>query len=404
MVEQIKSQYSLSWITQIAEIPQANWDELAKPLATPFLEWEWLNNLEVSGSATARNGWQPCHLTVWRDYPAGTLRDRCLIAAAPLYIKGHSYGEFVFDHQWADLSHRLGIEYYPKLLGMTPFTPAVGYRFLVAPGEDEEAITELMVAAIDHFCDRNRLSGCNFLFVDPDWRKMMENNGFASWLHHGYIWSNQDFKCFDDYLKMFNSNQRKNIKRERKAVTQAGLLTKTYVGSEIPQHLYTDIYRFYSSTCNKFYWGSKYLTRQFFEQLYPNYSDRVLLVVAYTEQDDRHPVGMSFCLQKGDQLYGRYWGCYEEYNALHFEACYYKPIEWAIANGIKTYDPGAGGRHKKRRGFPATANYSLHRFYNPRMGRVLHNYIDDVNRLEQEEISAINNNLPFNKQEITFDL
>lgn len=396
MVEQIKSQYSLSWITQIAEIPQATWDELAKPLATPFLEWEWLNNLEVSGSATARNGWQPCHLTVWRDYH--------LIAAAPLYIKGHSYGEFVFDHQWADLSHRLGIEYYPKLLGMAPFTPAVGYRFLVAPGEDEEVITELMLAAIEHFCDRHRLSGCNFLFVDPDWRKMMEKNGFASWLHHGYIWSNQDFQSFDDYLKMFNSNQRKNIKRERKAVSQAGLYTKIYAGNEIPQHLYTEIYRFYSSTCNKFYWGSKYLTRQFFEQLYPNYSDRVLLVVAYTEQDDRHPVGMSFCLQKGDRLYGRYWGCYEEYNALHFEVCYYKPIEWAIANGIKLYDPGAGGRHKKRRGFPATANYSLHRFYNPRMARILNNYIDDVNRLEQEEISAINNNLPFNKQEITFHL
>ena len=327
-----------------------------------------------------------------------------LIAAAPLYIKGHSYGEFVFDHQWADLSHRLGIEYYPKLLGMSPFTPAVGYRFLIAPEENEEQLTELMVATIDNFCARNRLSGCNFLFVDPDWRIMMERNGFASWLHHGYIWSNQDFQCFDDYLKMFNSNQRKNIKRERKAVEKAGLYTKTYVGAEIPPHLYTEIYRFYSNTCNKFYWGSKYLTRQFFEQLYPNYSERVLLVVAYTKQDDHNPVGMSFCLQKDDQLYGRYWGCYEEYNSLHFEACYYKPIEWAIANKIKTYDPGAGGSHKKRRGFPATANYSLHRYYNPRMTKVLHNYIGEVNRMEQEEITAINNNLPFNKQEITFHL
>lgn len=396
MVEQIKSQYSLSWITNIAEIPQGKWDELAKPLATPFLEWEWLNNIEVSGSATARNGWQPCHLTVWRDSQ--------LIATAPLYIKGHSYGEFVFDHQWADLSHRLGIEYYPKLLGMTPFTPAVGYRFLIAPGEDEETITELMVATIDNFCDRNRLSGCNFLFVDPDWQSMMEKNGFVSWQHHGYIWSNQDFGSFDDYLKMFNSNQRKNIKRERKAVTKAGLYIKTYVGQEIPPHLYPEIYRFYSNTCNKFYWGSKYLTRQFFEQLYPNYSDRVILFVAYTEQDDCNPVGMSFCLQKGDRLYGRYWGCYEEYNALHFEACYYKPIEWAIANGIKTYDPGAGGRHKKRRGFPATGNHSLHRFYNPRMSKILNNYIAEVNRMEQEEITAINHNLPFNKQEVMFHL
>ncbi|MEL6788640.1 MAG: GNAT family N-acetyltransferase, partial [Cyanobacteria bacterium J06607_15] len=284
------------------------------------------------------------------------------------------------------------------------FTPAVGYRFLVAPGEDEGQITDLMVAAIDNFCDRNRLSGCNFLFVDPDWREMMEARGFSGWLHHGYIWSNRDFSCFDDYLKMFNSNQRKNIKRERKAVAKAGLYTKTYVGQDIPRHLYSEIYRFYSSTCNKFYWGSKYLTRQFFEQLYPNYSDRVLLVVAYTEQDDQRPVGMSFCLQKGDRLYGRYWGCYEEYNALHFEACYYKPIEWAIANGIKMYDPGAGGRHKKRRGFPATANHSLHRFYNPRMAKVLHNYIDDVNRMSQEEITAINNNLPFNREEISFSL
>lgn len=396
MVEQIKSQYLLSWTTQIAEIPQGDWDQLAKPLATPFLEWSWLHNIETSGSATPRTGWQPCHLAVWRNQQ--------LIAAAPLYIKGHSYGEFVFDHQWADLSHRLGIDYYPKLLGMTPFTPAVGYRFLIAPGEDESLLTELMVAAIDKFCQNNRLSGCNFLFVDPDWGAMMENHGFHQWLHHGYIWSNHDFNSFDDYLKMFSSNQRKNIKRERKAVTKAGLYTKTYVGSEIPPHLYPEIYRFYSSTCDKFYWGSKYLTRQFFTQLYPNYSDRVLLVAAYTEQDEHTPVGMSFCLHKGDNLYGRYWGCEEEYDCLHFEACYYKPIEWAIANGIKMYDPGAGGRHKKRRGFPATKNYSLHRFYPPTLAQMLHRYIREINHLEQEEITAINQNLPFNQQEISFDL
>ena len=256
MVEQIKPQYSLSWIATIAEIPQQAWDELAQPLATPFLEWEWLNNIETSGSVGPRSCWQPCHLTIWRNQQ--------LIGAAPLYIKGHSYGEFVFDHQWADLSHRLGIEYYPKLLGMTPFTPAVGYRFLIAPGEDETTITDIMVTAIDNFCDRHHLSGCNFLFVDPAWRATMESRGFHSWLHHGYIWSNKNFNSFDDYLKMFNTKQRKNIKQERKAVSKAGLYTKTYAGSEIPDHLYSEIYRFYNSTCNKFYWGSKYLTRRFF--------------------------------------------------------------------------------------------------------------------------------------------
>ena len=141
MFKQPKPSYSLSWMETMGEIPQSAWDALAKPLKTPFLEWEWLNNLETSGSATVQTGWQPCHLTVWREEQ--------LIAGAPLYIKGHSYGEFVFDHQWADLSYRLGIPYYPKMLGMTPFTPAGGYRFLVAPGENEEEITRIMVAAID---------------------------------------------------------------------------------------------------------------------------------------------------------------------------------------------------------------------------------------------------------------
>jgi uncharacterized protein len=395
MLEQIKPQYSLSWISTIGEIPQLAWDELAKPLNTPFLEWEWLNNIETSGSVTPRHGWQPCHLAVWRNSQ--------LIGAAPLYIKGHSYGEFVFDHQWADLSHRLGIEYYPKLLGMSPFTPAVGYRFLIAPGEDEATITDIMVAAIENFCDRNRLSGCNFLFVDPDWREIMENRGFQSWLHHGFIWSNNNFNNFDDYLKMFNTKQRKNIKQERKALSKLGLYTKTYVGAEIPDRFYPQIYRFYSNTCDKFYWGSKYLTRKFFEQLNPNYSDRVLLIAAFNEQDERNPVGMSFCLYKGNNLYGRYWGCESEYDCLHFEACYYKPIEWAIAHGIQMYDPGAGGRHKKRRGFPATANHSLHRFYNRRLNQILRTHIGEINQMEKAEIMAVNNNLPFDRPEINFN-
>ncbi|GBF80570.1 GNAT family N-acetyltransferase [Aphanothece sacrum] len=396
MFKQIKPQYSVAWIEKMSEIPQSVWDDLAKPLKTPFLEWQWLNNIETSGSATPRTGWQPIHLTVWRD--------RQLIAAAPLYIKGHSYGEFVFDNQWANLSHRLGISYYPKLLGMTPFTPAEGYRFLIAPGEDEESITQLMVAAIDNFCVHHQLSGCNFLFVDPEWGEIMKSYGFNSWLHHSYIWSNQEFNSFDNYLSLFNANQRRNIKRERKAVEQASLSIKVMTGEEIPSHLFPLIYQFYSSTCEKFYWGSKYLTRQFFEQLYPHYSHRVVLVAAYTEKDDKHPVGMSFCLRKDDNLYGRYWGCFEEYDCLHFEACYYQPIAWSINEGIKRFDPGAGGRHKKRRGFPATPNYSLHRFYDPKMSQILKHYMPEINRMEQEEIDAINQDLPFSKREINFDV
>jgi hypothetical protein len=389
MVDQLnKTSYSVAWINHIAEVPQAEWDALAMPLNTPFFEWEWLHNMETSGSATARAGWMPYHLTVWRD--------RSLVAAAPLYVKGHSYGEFVFDHQWADLATRLGIEYYPKLLGMSPFTPAEGYRFLIAPGEDEDYLTELMVSAIDHFCDRNHISGCNFLYADPVWKTKMEQHGFTTWLHHSYVWQNRGYQSFDDYLNAFNANQRRNIKRERKAVGTAGLTLKTLQGEEIPKALFPLMYHYYSDTCDKFgWWGSKYLTRKFFEQLYPNYADRVLFVAAYAEQDSRQPVGMSFCLTKGQNLYGRYWGSSQEIDCLHFDACYYTPIEWAINHGIQIFDPGAGGRHKKRRGFPAMPNYSLHRFYHPRLTQILRSYIQEVNDLEQQEMDVINNALPF---------
>ena len=388
MVEHLKTTYSVTWIDQVAQVPQAAWDALAMPLKTPFFEWEWLHNLESSGSATAQAGWMPCHLTVWRD--------RVLVAIAPLYLKGHSYGEFVFDHQWADLASRLGIDYYPKLLGMAPFTPAEGYRFLIAPDEDEAALTELMVNAIDHFCDRNHISGCHFLYVDPAWKTHMEAQGFTAWLHHSYIWQNQGYSSFDDYLSGFNANQRRNIKRERKAVENAGLSLQTITGEDSPRALFSLMYDYYSDTCDKFgWWGSKYLTRKFFEQLYPNYAHRVVFMAAYSEHDARHPVGMSFCLTKGENLYGRYWGSSQEIDCLHFDACYYTPIEWAIAHNIQTFDPGAGGRHKKRRGFPATPNHSLHRFYNPRLTQILRSYIQQTNELEQQEIDAINQALPF---------
>ncbi len=387
MVEQLKSNVSVAWINNIGEIPQSAWDALALPLATPFLEWEWLHNIETSGSATPRTGWLPNHLTLWRD--------RSLIAVAPLYVKGHSYGEFVFDQQWADLGYRLGIEYYPKLLGMTPFTPAEGYRFLIAEGEDEQELTALMLREIDHFCDRNSLSGCNFLFVDPAWRSLMEQHGYASWMHHSYIWQNQGYQTFADYLTSFNANQRRNIKRERKAVETAELKIQVLTGEEIPKSLFPLMHHFYGDTCDKFWGGSKYLTKKFFEQLYPKYSHRVVFVVAYGQQNQRQPLGMSFCLAKGDRLFGRYWGSLQEIDCLHFEACYYAPIEWAIANGIQIFDPGAGGRHKIRRGFPARPNYSLHRFYDPRLSQILNGYIDQINQQEQQQIDQLNQDLPF---------
>ncbi|MDJ0798443.1 MAG: GNAT family N-acetyltransferase [Calothrix sp. MO_167.B12] len=390
MVEKTKPSYSVAWTQKIAEIPQSAWDALAMPLKTPFLEWEWLYNLEVSGSAIARNGWLPNHLTLWRE--------KNLIAAAPLYIKGHSYGEFVFDHQWANLAERLGVDYYPKMLGMSPFTPVEGYRFLIAPGEDEAEITAMMVHEIDAFCIKHRLSGCHFLFVDPQWKPLIENQGFTAWLHHSYIWENLGFNDFDDYLAVFNANQRRNIKRERKAMGKAGLQLQSLTGDRISNSLLELMYDFYADTCDKFgWWGSKYLTKRFFELLH-NYRHRLLLVAAYSEHDERQPLGMSFCIFKEERLYGRYWGSFQEINNLHFNACYYAPIDWAIANNMQLFDPGAGGRHKKRRGFPAKPNHSLHRFYSDRLQHILCAYIGEVNELEQEEIDGINAELPFSQK------
>jgi hypothetical protein len=398
MVEHSNNTYTIAWCSQIAELPKDSWDHMAQPLESPFFEWDWLHNLEVSHSATANSGWQPCHLTVWRsqEHQSGHEPTRELIAAAPLYLKSHSYGEFVFDQQWAELAYRLGLDYYPKLLGMSPFTPAVGYRFLIAPGEDELEITRLMVAAIDQFCDRNKILGCHLLYVDPNWKPMIDQCGFQTWTHHNSVWVNQGFGNFDDYLQIFNANQRRNIKRERKAMAKAGLRLEAVTGAAAPHNYFNWMHSFYQDHCNKFgWWGSKYLTKAFFEAIEHTSRHRLLFVAAYQEQDERKPVGMSFCVYKSDRLYGRYWGCDREYDCLHFNACYYTPIEWAIANNIQLFDPGAGGRHKKRRGFPALPHYSVHRFYNQRFEQILGSYLQQVNELEQQEMEAINRELPF---------
>ncbi|MFY7832476.1 MAG: peptidogalycan biosysnthesis protein, partial [Pseudanabaena sp.] len=227
------SRYKTTWVDTVNKVKSEAWNILAKPLATPFFEWEWLSNLESSGCAIAQQGWLPSHLLVWQG--------DVLVASAPLYLKGHSQGEFVFDHQWADLSYRLGIEYYPKLLGMAPFTPAVGYRFLVHPelcdrADEVSKIYDLMLAEIDRLCDKHQMSGCNFLYVDPSWKHELESRGFTTWMHHSYVWENQEFTDFDDYLKNFNANQRRNIKRERKSVESTGINMRVYTGEEIPHY------------------------------------------------------------------------------------------------------------------------------------------------------------------------
>ena len=380
--------YSVSWVNNISDIDPKDWDTLARPLATPFLEWDWLHLMEISGSATAKTGWLPNHLTVWSG--------RGLAAAAPMYIKAHSAGEFVFDHVWADVAARLKIEYYPKLMGMSPFTPMTGYRFLIAAGEDESQLTALMVAEVDRLCRRLGLSGSSFLFADHQWQLEMLKHGYLTWRHQSYAWKNQGYLEFDDYLTVFNSNQRRNIKRERRVLEDQGVRLRIFKGEEIPRKFFPLMYGFYKITNDKFGpWGCRYLTPSFFDGLYHHFRNRLVLVAAFDVDDSAAPLGMALLVTKRDQLYGRYWGCSRPVHSLHFNACYYAPIEWAISNGIRRFDPGAGGLHKIRRGFTAVPSYSLHRFRDPRLAGIMQTHIEEINRLEQEQIDKLNYGLPF---------
>jgi predicted N-acyltransferase len=388
MPEQTHSRYRLEWIQDISKIPREAWNALAAPLDTPILEWEWLHRMEASGSMRPESGWLPIHLAVWNGAD--------LVAAAPLYVKGHSEGEFVWDYIWADVAGRLKIPYYPKMVGMSPATPVSGYRFLVAAGEDEQTLNAAMVRAIDGLCRQNNMAGLSFNYVDPDWLKGMEELGFIAWKHQSYVWENPGFQSFDEYLWSFDKNQRRNIRRERKKLSEQNLEIRSFSGEEITREHLDSMYRFYELTNAQFGpWAAKYLNREFFTGLFDDFRHRILLLGAFDKDAGGNPVGMSFLLHKDRQMHGRYWGSSGHYDSLHFNACYYSPIEWAIANGMRRFDPGIGSSHKVRRGFQATANWSLHRFYDSKLEHIMRQHIEEINSMEQQRIDALNQAVPF---------
>jgi uncharacterized protein len=377
------------WHAALAELPEEHWQALTAASGLPFYSWRWLTALESSGSVAPREGWQPLHLALWRGERP--------VAVAPLYLKGHSYGEFVFDQSFAQLAGQLGLRYYPKLLGMSPVSPVVGYRFHIAAGEDEAALTALMLELIDAFCAEHQILSCNFLYVDPAWQPLAEAAGCATWLNQQSLWSNHGYADFNAYLQSFNANQRRNIKRERRAVADAGLTVTPLAGDDLPPALVRRMHHFYAQHCSRWGpWGSKYLSEDFFEQLADDPELRRHLVLFSAHRGDpREPVAMSLCVHSDTMLWGRYWGSDEEIDNLHFEVCYYAPIDWAISRGIQQFDPGAGGSHKRRRGFVARPHASLHRWRHPRFEAIVRRWLPEANAQQLEEIEAINAELPF---------
>ncbi|MFL0750103.1 MAG: GNAT family N-acetyltransferase [Prochlorococcus sp.] len=376
------------WHHSLKEIPEHHWRSLVGEQAMPFYRWQWLAALEDSASISIEQGWQPLHLALWRgDAP---------VAVAPLYLKVHSAGEFVFDQIFARLAGALDLSYYPKLLGMSPVSPVQGYRFYVASGENEAELTAMMLQSIDSFAYRNNILSCNFLYVDPQWRALAEAAGCATWLNQQSLLSTNGLQNFSDYLNRFDANQRRNIKRERKAVIQAGLKVSALTGSDLDVQLLQRMHNFYEQHCARWGdWGSKYLSKSFFEALAKSpLKDQVVLFSAHRD-DPRDPVAMSLCIQDEKTLWGRYWGSKEEINCLHFEVCYYSPIAWALEKGIQNFDPGAGGSHKRRRGFLAKPHASLHRWYDNRMDSLIREWLPQANKLMIEEIKAANAESPF---------
>jgi hypothetical protein len=424
-----------TWHSSIREIPQAEWDALAGPLKTPLLEWEWLHQLEESGSISSEEGWVPMHLTLReqegtgpaggagsagsagpadgadgadedaesRAAPAGGAEGRetaasaasTLVAAAPLYVKTHSMGEFVFDFAWADVARQVGMKYYPKLIGMSPATPSTAYRFLVRRDYDDAAVTSAMLSHIEEFCRENNIQTMAFNYADPDWRPTVEDYGFYTWKHQSYQWLNPGFKDFEDYLSVFRKNQRKNIRKERRSVAENGVRIEPILGTDAPDRFFGLMYDFYEVHNAQFGpWAAKFLNRAFFEGLADTFAHRILFVPAY-RNGNSDPFAMSFLVTKGDQLLGRYWGAFDEIDNVHFDACYYAPIEWAIENDVTVFDPGMGSSHKVRRGFQAVENYSLHHFLDDRMNMIMANNIKRINDYEQQNIQALNEAIPF---------
>jgi predicted N-acyltransferase len=380
--------YTFTWESTLGGIDRSSWNALARPIQSPFLEWEWLELMESSGSIGARTGWYPSHLAVWS---ADTL-----VAAAPLYRKIHSEGEFVDDYVWADLAYRMGVAYYPKLVGMSPVTPVQGYRFLVSPRENAARLTGLMLAEIERYCQANQLSGYHFLFADRQWADTLPGNRCLPWLHPVLTWKNRGYRDFDAYLARFKTNQRRNIRRERRRMDQQGITLRPLTGDQLtPAHLEL-MYRYYVGTNSKFgSWGCRYLTRDFFARLADRFRERLMLMGAFQDDPAGEPVAMGMFIYKGDRLYGRYWGCREELDTLHFNTCYYSPIEWAINGGVREFDPGIGGGHKIRRGFEAVPGCSLHRFLDPELETIMRLNIDAINRQARDHIKKINRRIPF---------
>ena len=336
------------------EVSRDAWDRLVGP-GSPFVEWSWLATLEDSGAAVEARGWRPHHLTLWDgDH---------LVGACPVYVKTHSDGEFVFDHGWAAGAARAGISYYPKLLVAVPFTPVTGERFLADEAE-RAAVVDGLAEALEETCRRERLSSVHVNFCSAHEAAALARRGWLRRARYQYHWTNSGYRSFDDYLASLRSKRRNQVRRERRELAAQGVDITVYAGDDIPDALFPRMFDLYRRTVAELPWGRQYLERRFFTLARERLRHRLCFVVA---RQAGEVIAGTFNVEKGDTLYGRYWGTLRSLRHLHFNVCYYAAIEYAIARGLTRFEPGAGGDFKHLRGFDPQPTESVHFIRDPRL-------------------------------------
>ncbi len=381
-------------LSSVTELSEAEWDACACPEALdggrpfdPFTTWRFLNALEQSGSVGAGTGWEPHYLAAY----LGDL----LIGVAPLYAKGHSQGEYIFDHNWAHAYERAGGRYYPKLQIAVPFTPATGRRFLTHPDFTDSARAALMQGAMQ-IAEQNHLSGVHATFCTEDEVAAGKALGLMGRKSQQYHWYNDGYGSFDDFLQGLSSRKRKNIRKEREKANDFGGTIHVLTGDRIEPEHWDSFWQFYQDTGAR-KWGSPYLTRAFFDIAQETLRDDMVLMLA--ERDGTYVAGALNFLGR-EVIYGRYWGCIEDHPCLHFELCYYRAIDWAIDHGLSRVEAGAQGDHKLARGYMPTVTHSLHWLSDPGLGKAVAQFLTAEAAAIDEEIEILTEYGPFRKTRV----
>ncbi len=381
----------ISVLGSLAEIDAALWDACACAEVAdggcpvdPFTTHRFLKALEDSGSVGPGTGWQPRYLVARAD--------EVVIAVAPLYAKGHSQGEYIFDHNWAHAWERAGGRYYPKLQLAVPFTPATGRRFLTKPGEEDRGFQALVHGAL-HLAMENKLSSIHATFCTADEAQRGAEMGLLHRVTQQYHWANDGYSSFDAFLAQLSSRKRKTIRKERRAAQAFGGEIRRLTGDDIRPEHWDAFWQFYQDTGSR-KWGTPYLTRAFFDYAHESLRDDILLVFAF--RNDR-PIAGALNVIGRDSLFGRYWGATEHHDFLHFEVCYYQAIDYAIEKGLQSVEAGAQGEHKISRGYLPVECHSLHWISDDGFSHAVDEYLQAERRAVEDDIEVLTSYGPFRK-------